>query len=386
MTRAHDHRVDEAKAMSVTDVVDRLQITGLVTNAWELVGPCPKCGGDDRFSVHLKKKLFHCRKCDLSGGDMIGLVMGLEGIDFRAALDWLCGPRQEIDPAELARRKRLRDEQDRKQAIQAEKKRQAAIASAREIWSSGMPPTGTDVERYLEVRGLAGVLPGLSPCLRFHPALPYMVFEGKRWIEIDRRPAMLAALQSPNDKFCCVHRTWLDVTQQNGKAIIMRDGNPAVDAKGKPLKAKKTLGSTKGACIRLVTPGQQWNTLVMGEGIETTLTAFFADAAPGAAYWAGVDLGNMAGRMLKEPGKRHSGLPDMDDTRAFRPPPWVTRLIYIADGDSEPKMTRAKLDCGLKRAMAFNPMLKAQIVRAGAGVDLNDVLRRQSEKTEKEPT
>ena len=46
----------------------------------------------------------------------------------------------------------------------------------------------------------------------------------------------------------------------------------------------------------------------------------------------------------------------------------------MQDGDSEPRLTRAKLVAGLRRAMLLRPGLKAQIVHAGAGVDLNDVL------------
>jgi hypothetical protein len=113
----------------------------------------------------------------------------------------------------------------------------------------------------------------------------------------------------------------------------------------------------------------------MGEGIETTLTAFAVNAVPNAAYWAGVDLGNMAGHMLKVEGVRYSGLPDMSDEKAFVPPQWVKRLIFIQDGDSEPNMTLAKLECGLRRAMELRPGLVGQIVSAGSGVDLNDVLR-----------
>ena len=115
----------------------------------------------------------------------------------------------------------------------------------------------------------------------------------------------------------------------------------------------------------------------MGEGIETTLTAFVAWSdllGPSVAYWAGVDLGNMAGRQRRVPGKRHSGLPDMSDRDAFVPPSWVKRLIYVQDGDSDYKPTRAKLESGLRRAMAHHQNLRGQIVMAGDGVDLNDVL------------
>ena len=45
----------------------------------ELTGPCPDCGGDDRFVVTsiAKKKVFRCRGCGKSG-DVIALVEFLE--------------------------------------------------------------------------------------------------------------------------------------------------------------------------------------------------------------------------------------------------------------------------------------------------------------------
>ena len=60
---------------------------------------------------------------------------------------------------------------------------------------------------------------------------------------------------------------------------------------------------------------------------------------------------------------------------SFVPPAWVRRLIFVEDGDSSPRMTRAKMLSGLRRAMAHRPGLKAQIVRAGEGIDLNDLVR-----------
>jgi hypothetical protein len=56
----------------------------------ELVGPCPKCGGEDRFAVHLKKQIFNCRHCD-KGGDVIALVQLLDDCDFKAACTTLAG-------------------------------------------------------------------------------------------------------------------------------------------------------------------------------------------------------------------------------------------------------------------------------------------------------
>jgi len=176
---------------------------------------------------------------------------------------------------------------------------------------------------------------------------------------------MIALIQSPDNCGAAVHQTWLDPNQKNGKAVIEHNGEV--------LSSKLVRGSKKGGAIRLYMPDVP-DTLVMGEGIETTLTAMVAAPFESAAYWVGIDLGNMSGRMQRIKGQRYSGLPDMSDRGAFVPPEWVKRLVFIMDGDSEPKMTRAKLECGLKRAMAIRPGLRGQIVQAGEGVDLNDVL------------
>jgi hypothetical protein len=184
---------------------------------------------------------------------------------------------------------------------------------------------------------------------------------------------MLAAIVSPGAQVIGLHRTWLDLDQPKGKIVI---ANPLA-ADGARLDAKKVLGSKKGGAIRLTHPtNRDFTTLVMGEGIETTLTARVADQFPGAAYWAGVDLGNMSGRrMIRGEGMKYAGIPDLTDTEAFFPPPWTRWLIYIQDGDSEPRLTRAKLQAGLRRARAKCPQLtRVSIVHPGAGVDLNDLV------------
>jgi hypothetical protein len=59
----------------------------------ERAGPCPRCGGTDRFGVNVKKQLFYCRNCD-RGGDVIELVQFLDGCDFREAVETLAGERR----------------------------------------------------------------------------------------------------------------------------------------------------------------------------------------------------------------------------------------------------------------------------------------------------
>ncbi len=56
----------------------------------ERCGACPRCGGDDRFSINTKKQVWNCRGC-ASGGDVIKLVEHLDGSDFKGAVETLAG-------------------------------------------------------------------------------------------------------------------------------------------------------------------------------------------------------------------------------------------------------------------------------------------------------
>jgi Protein of unknown function (DUF3631)/CHC2 zinc finger len=81
-----------ARARSVP-IADEIHRRGIKLNRVgdELVGPCPRCGGDDRFGVNVKKNIFNCRKCNV-GGDVIQLVEHLDSVDFKTACETLAGP------------------------------------------------------------------------------------------------------------------------------------------------------------------------------------------------------------------------------------------------------------------------------------------------------
>lgn len=358
-----DHRIYEAKSIPIETVVDQLGIEGLVRAGRELIGPCPRCGGRDRFGINIKEGVFGCRKCDLKGSDMIDLVQGVLGRSFNDALTWLCGDRQELDPAEVERRRKRAAEEKEKRDAKATEFRRAAIRHAKSIWKQSRSGRIGIVGAYLTARGIdIDRLPeGIPQSLRFVLDHKYMHRVDGKSVELYRGPAMIAGVQRPDGTVTAVHQTWVSTTPPHGKARIELDGTA--------LPAKKMRGSAKGCSIRLYTP-PNFDTLVMGEGIETTLSALVGAPIEGAAYWAGLDLGKMAGRM----SGRNSGIPDMADDEAFVAPPWVRRLFFIQDGDSDPKSTRAKLECGLRRSMALIPGLEGRIVHAGDGVDLNDVL------------
>ncbi len=364
-----DARRAEAEAMPIEDVALSLDILGSLKRAGhEYTGPCPQCGGDDRFSINIRKGVFQCRRCDGKGGG-INLVMFVQGLTFPQALDWMCGPKREISESER-RAREARDAANRKRKEREDAAfRERAIAQGRAIWRECVPAEGTAVVDYLSLRGLdRSRLPEIPRSIRFHPSLPYMLRDGTGYVELHRGPAMVAAIQGPDGIGTGIHRTWIDPSRPKGKAMIL---NPAT---GQPEKVKKSWGSKKGGAIRLSLRGAESPIMVMGEGIETTLTAMVADVWPGAVYWCGIDLGNMAGRRQIGQGLKHAGLPDLQDDEAFVPPPWVKRLIYVMDGDSDPKDTRAKLEAGLRRAMIMRPGLRGQIAAAPQGKDLNDVL------------
>lgn len=372
-----DPRLFEAQAIPISEVADRLQILGLTRAGSEMVGPCPCCGGKDRFAINTARGVWNCRICG-TGGDGIALVRHVLGCDFRKALGYLCGEeRVELDPAERARRERAAAEKKARDERQAARFRRMAIDDARNIWRNSVEADGTAAAAYLAGRGVdpRPVTGGLPKSLRFSAALPYLkTVSGTRRSEVlHTGPAMVAAVQGPDDRLRAVHRTWIDPARAGRKASIAHEGEA--------LPAKMVRGTKKGGAIRLWTPHEA-EVLVMGEGIETTLSALVCEAVPGAAYWAGVDLGNMGGRSLRGPGMRYAGIPDMTDAEAFVPPEWVRRLIFIQDGDSDPRATRARLLTGLRRAMRLRPGLKGQIVHAGEGRDLNDVLRRGLEPVE----
>ena len=73
--------------MPIESIIDErgIRLRGHVDRA----GPCPRCGGTDRFSINVKKQVFNCRGCGVRG-DVIRLVEHLEDRDFRSAVEWLC--------------------------------------------------------------------------------------------------------------------------------------------------------------------------------------------------------------------------------------------------------------------------------------------------------
>jgi phage/plasmid primase-like uncharacterized protein len=86
-----DPRIDKARDVPLQTVLAKHCNLKFVRRGQELKGPCPACGGDERFCVSLKKQQFVCHSCEASGGGAIDLVKFIKGVDFQEAVTLLNG-------------------------------------------------------------------------------------------------------------------------------------------------------------------------------------------------------------------------------------------------------------------------------------------------------
>jgi Protein of unknown function (DUF3631)/CHC2 zinc finger len=80
--------ISRAKSVPIERIIEERQIK--LRGHIERVGPCPKCGGVDRFSINTKKQVWNCRGCDV-GGDVIKLVEHLDDTNFTSAVQMFAG-------------------------------------------------------------------------------------------------------------------------------------------------------------------------------------------------------------------------------------------------------------------------------------------------------
>src|SRR4029077_19766942 len=86
-----DSWVDRARAISIESEIERRGIK--LKGRTERVGPCPVCGGTDRFSVNTSKQVFNCRGCG-QGGDVIAMVQLIDRCGFMTAIETLTGEKR----------------------------------------------------------------------------------------------------------------------------------------------------------------------------------------------------------------------------------------------------------------------------------------------------
>jgi hypothetical protein len=248
--------IERARAV---DMVELAQHHGakLAKSSAEFVGPCPNCGGDDRFSIHPGKAVFNCRGCGRGGAGAIDLEMFLTGATFGQAVEILAGegiPRAATNGAAASQYER----RQRNAEEIAER-----VRLARWLWSQRRPAAGTVVEKYLRVRGYTGIVPDTIGCIPATKKYPLPTMIAAYALPIDCDGELLAPR---SDEVQAVH-----ITQ------LLPDGSDRVREK----KNKISRGSPSGTPIAVSAIGDGLS-LVITEGIEDAL----AYRAAGYAAWA----------------------------------------------------------------------------------------------------
>ena len=191
------------------------------------------------------------------------------------------------------------------------------IDCAMRIWNEAKPAAGTLVEVYLRARGITISLP---PSLRFHPRLKHR--------SGTFHPTMIALVtDSQSAEEIAIHRTYL-ATDGSAKALVTPD--------------KMMLGPTRGGVVRLTTATDK---VMIGEGIETVLSAMQATDRPG---WAALSTSGLTSLVL---------------------PTSIASVVILADGDSA-GMSAA--DQAARHWAGQNRSVR--IARAPTGFDFNDIL------------
>jgi putative DNA primase/helicase len=244
--------VERARDIQVEDELARRGVT-LSGCGFNRAGPCPRCGGVDRFGINLKKQLWNCRGCK-RGGDVIDLVRLLDGCDFVAAVKTLTGEQW----APWARTASGQARLESTGAYEREQQRKAAW-----LWSKGQLPAGTIVESYFASRGINGPLP---PTLRYlPPSRP------------EHHPAMMAAFAMADEPELGI----LAAPRHVGAVhltLLTADGRGKADVP----KPKIVIGRPLGRPISLA-PINDLLALCITEGIEDGLALH---RALGVGAWA----------------------------------------------------------------------------------------------------
>ena len=233
-------------------------------------GPCPCCGGKDRFRFDDKggNGTWICNRCGAGNG--IDLVMRVNEWDFKQARARIL----ELLPStvvEMPKARRLHHSGDKRAGL----------------WQRAAPLTGQcPPSRYLINRGL--VMDKWPSQIRYLPDHVYYGEGGER----SRHPAMISQFIAPDARSATYE--FLYLTEDGNKADVDR---PRKLAQG---------SIPKGGAVRLF-----YSAEVMGvaEGIETALSAHKIDNIP---VWATLSAGNLL---------------------RFEPPDYVKTLVIYADND-----------------------------------------------------
>lgn len=423
---AFDAWVDRAKAISTLNAAFKFSFSpkgsaGRTTRpTGEIAGPCPRCGGVDRFSVNATTGLWNCRGTGKGGADAISLARYLLiDASFLEAVTFLTGEpkpgRPATEPtaeeiaaqeAALAQRKaddeaaRAKTERANNQFREDERRRCHAL------WRAGEAAPGSLVEAYLRWRCIPGVPAGAK--LRLHREIHLRHPAGRDGAIVWTGPAMLAPIAGNDGRFIGLHMTWLDPALAEGALPADAKGKLVLVIDGEKLDVKRSRGTKQGGHLVLVpAPSAYVTRIVIGEGIETVLSVWAAMLEAGedlstTEFWSSIDLGNLGGKAvasIAHPTRKKADKtgrlfplrvggpePDVSDpSRSIAIPDSVEQVLILADGDSD----RFTVEMTVARASArwARPGLTVRVAWPEDGGDFNDMrirLVRERERAQAE--
>ncbi len=283
-------------------------------------GPCPVCGGKDRFRFDDKggSGSFFCNQCGPGYG--IHLLQKTMGVEYAAAcrmIEGVIGVAATSDgPAAPAK---------------SERDRVSATLRAKEVWEGAAHlAAGSRVADYLRSRGLSPVIGGPLKSIRSVDRLLYLDEQGEFR---GRLPAMVALIHDADRRPTGIHRTFL-TADGSGKAPV-------------PVP-RKILGSLPaGSAVRLGDPS---GALGIAEGVETALAAALLFKVP---VWAALTAGNL---------------------ETWTPPDGVTEIHVF--GDSDKNFTGQRAAYALANRLALQRFTVTVQLPQPLGDDWNDVVLR----------
>lgn len=211
-------------------------------------GPCPVCGGKDRFRFDNKdgKGTFYCNQC--GAGDGFKLLEIYHGWTFKEALARVKEVAGVYEPA-VEKRDTVK-----------------TLSGVKAIWNEALlVEEGDPVWLYLTRR--TGIT-SIPKTIRYHPALSYIDDEGA----IEHHPALVAVIFNAEGKGTAIQRIYL--TKDGNKANVQIQ--------------KKTLGSLPDGSFLML--GNADKVLGIAEGVETALAA---SVKFGVSVWAAISADGM---------------------------------------------------------------------------------------------
>lgn len=327
------------------------EVRDLALNHWTLIleeagiqkdqlrdvhGPCPVCGGKDRFRFDDKEGSgsYFCGNPDHGPGDGFKLLMSYRNCSFAEAAQFVRDVLGERPVTAVTHTPQPPQERD-------EAKIRASLNSVAQACSRIMP--GDAVWRYLKgTRGLD--LPTIPRAIKLHPNLGYYEKRvGGKTVKVGEYPAMIAVVSSPEGRPVTLHRTYL--TLQGIKADVPEQK-----------KLMKGLGC-KGGAIRLFAAGK---VLAVAEGIETALAVHCLTGYP---VWATVSATLM---------------------QSLEVPDYVEHLLIFADNDTpDERGRRAGQEAAeiLKKRIEAKGIKVTVVLPSKAGTDFADVWKERQERT-----